>query len=95
MRRLLFIAAFITCTIGGGWLLACFVTSFPFEMPVFLYRLIRFSIAVSGYDGLDNPEDIQTLGLVCLVVACWLVAALTFWLAMLAISRWRRSPVRT
>jgi hypothetical protein len=95
VRRLSFIAAFFVSTIGGGWLLACFVTSFPFDMPVFLYRLIRLSIAVSGHDELDNPEDIQTLGLMCLVVACWLVAALTLWLAMLAISRWRRSPGRT
>lgn len=89
MRSLLRIAAFTTSTMLGGWLLACFVTSFSFEMPVFLYRFIRLSISASRHEELDNPEDIQTLGLVCLVVACWLLTAVVLWLIVLAVRKWR------
>lgn len=94
MRRLLSITIFFACTCAGGWLLACIATSFPFEMPVFLYHFIRRSIAISGFDKLDNPEDIQTLGLLCLIAACWVFAALTTWTVMLFIRRRQRPSHR-
>jgi hypothetical protein len=86
----LHVAALVASTIIGGWLLACFVTSFSFEMPVLLYRFIRLAINVSGRGELDNPEDIQTLGLICLIVACWLFTAVLLKVSIAAL-RHRRS----
>ena len=60
----------------GGWYLGAFIAQFSFEMPMSLYKAIRFVIRLTGHDELDNLDDIETLALASMIATCCIAVAI-------------------
>jgi hypothetical protein len=82
IRRVALAIAFAAMSCVGGWYLGAFIAQFAFEMPLWLYRAIRFAIHLSGHDELDNLDDIETLALAGMIAMCCVVVAITLAIAL-------------
>jgi hypothetical protein len=76
MRQLACVAGLVVMSIMGGHWLTRALAPYPMEMPVFLYYAIDFVLRLTGNSDLNNPEDMETLGVTCLLVANCLFSAL-------------------
>ncbi|RKE35083.1 hypothetical protein B0G76_1131 [Paraburkholderia sp. BL23I1N1] len=70
MKRAVFVLANIAVAIVGGWWLAQFVATLPYEMPQWLDSAIRAGIRITGSVQFDNTDDIETIAAIMLFVAC-------------------------
>jgi hypothetical protein len=80
MRRLTYALGFVVIAIMGGNWLTQVLTPYPMEMPLPLYHFIVFVLRITGNSDLDNPEDMETIGVACLLVACCVFSALVLWI---------------
>jgi hypothetical protein len=80
MKRAALVIARVVLAIVLGDLLARYIASLPYEMSP-LTDSIRFALRAFGQTQLDNPDDIETLALVVILLASIGVAALAVWLA--------------
>ncbi|GJH36153.1 hypothetical protein [Paraburkholderia caribensis] len=62
-----------------GWLLGVILTRLSFRLPLFVEDAIRFGIRISGHQELDNPEDLETLALLTVVIMCFVTAVFIVW----------------
>ena len=62
-----------------GWLLGVILTRLSFRLPLFVEDAIRFGIRISGHQELDNPEDLDTLALLTVVIMCFVAAVFIVW----------------
>lgn len=79
MKKAAFVLANIAVAIVGGWWLAQFVATLPYEMPQWLDSAIRAGIRITGSVQLDNTDDIETIAAIVFFVVC--VALVGFVLA--------------
>jgi hypothetical protein len=66
---------FLFLSFIGGWGLGAFISRFSFEMPYWLDVTIRAGMHIAGVPEPLDPDDIETIGLFCLLLACWVVSA--------------------
>jgi hypothetical protein len=76
MKKAAFVLANIAVAIVGGWWLAQFVATLPFEMPQWLDSAIRAGIRITGSVQLDNTDDIETIAAIVCFVACSVLVGL-------------------
>jgi hypothetical protein len=62
-----------------GWLLGVIVTRLPFQLPTWVSDAILFGFRVRGHRVLDNPEDVDTIALLMIIIACFIAAASVLW----------------
>lgn len=60
----------ILVALVGGWWLAQFIGTLPYEMPSWLDSAIRGSIRLTGSAQLDNTDDIETIAIIVTFLAC-------------------------
>ncbi|PMS23061.1 hypothetical protein C0Z18_02240 [Trinickia dabaoshanensis] len=78
----------IIATLVLGLLLSRWIDGLPYEFPV-LPASIAFVMRALGMDTIRNADDIETVGLLVIIAASMLVAAVLVWLANIALRRWR------
>lgn len=79
MKKALAIFAKVVITLVGGWMLAGVVSSLPHEMPEFLDASIRFVLRVTGNYGLANPDDMEVLATLVILVASVILVGIVVW----------------
>lgn len=89
MKRLGIIAANAIATIAGGWLLANIVMHLPIEMPSVLDNGIRAVLRVSGHNELANPDDMEVLAMLAILLVSVVAVGILVWVANIAVSRMR------
>lgn len=70
MKKAAFVLANLAVAIVGGWWLAQFIATLPYEMPQWLDASIRAGIRITGSAPLDNTDDIETIAAIVFFVAC-------------------------
>ena len=70
MKKAAYILANILVALVGGWWLAQFVGTLPYEMPSWLDSAIRGGIRLTGSAQLDNTDDIETIAIIVIFLAC-------------------------
>ncbi len=91
--RIVYLFGHTAASCIGGWYLGALVSRMPFWMPQWLYASIHAALNFIGLNKIDNEDDIETLGLVCLLVTSCAVVAIVLWTAMTVITRYvRRWP---
>jgi hypothetical protein len=78
----------LVATLIIGFLLSRWIDSAPYEfaqLPASIARVMR----AFGVDTIRNADDIETVGLLVIIAASMIAAALVVWLANLALSRRR------
>jgi len=94
MKKAAYIVANILVALVGGWWLAYFVGTLPYEMPSWLDSAIRGGIRLTGSAQLDNTDDIEAIAIIVTFLACAALASVLLALANLAgcrmLSRRRR-----
>ena len=93
--RIAYALGFIAATCIGGWYLGAFISRLPFWIPSWLFEAIHAALKLSGQNKIDNEDDIETLGLICLLVACCAVVALVLRIASILIGRYVRRRLRS
>ncbi|MFX1673676.1 hypothetical protein PWR63_15650 [Paraburkholderia sp. A2WS-5] len=83
-------SANIITTLVLGFLLSRWIVSLPCEFSP-LSASIAFVMHAFGVDTVKNADDIETTGLLVIIAAAMIVAALLVWLANVALRRWRAS----
>ncbi|MBB4007291.1 hypothetical protein [Allorhizobium taibaishanense] len=83
-------SANILITLISGLLLARLVSTLPYELS-WLPAGITSVMRLLGIDTGENADDIETIGLLVIIVACILVAAVAVTLANLLLRRRRHS----
>ena len=95
MKKALYIFANVLVALVGGWWLAQFVASLPYEMPSWLDSGIRAGIRLTGASQLDNTDDIETIAIILAILACsalvGVVLAIATWLGCRLIARRQRA----
>lgn len=95
MKKALYVFANVVVALVGGWWLAQWVSTLPYEMPSWLEDGIRGGIRLAGSRSLDNTDDIETIAILVAIVACsalvGVVLALANWLGRRLIARRRRA----
>ncbi|NML33574.1 hypothetical protein [Paraburkholderia antibiotica] len=95
MKKALYVLANVALALVGGWWLAQWVSTLPYEMPSWLEDGIRGSIRLAGNRSLDNTDDIETIAILVAIVVCTalvgVVLALANWLGRQLIARRRRA----
>lgn len=81
-------SANIIATLVIGVLLSRWIDSLPYEFSP-LPASIAFVMRALGVDTIKNADDIETVGLLVIIAASMLVAAVLVWLANIALRRWR------
>ncbi|NIE83902.1 MULTISPECIES: hypothetical protein [unclassified Burkholderia] len=95
MKKFGKIALNIGATLVGGWLLANLAASLPIEMPDLLNDGLLFLLNAAGHDELANPDDMEVLAMLAILIISIAVAGVVVWLANVAITRLRASRART
>ncbi|PCE26238.1 hypothetical protein BWP39_17090 [Paraburkholderia acidicola] len=80
MKKALAILVKVIVTLVGGWVLAGVISSQPYEMPWFLDDSIRFVLRVTGNDGLANPDDMEVIATLIVLVASVMIVGIVVWL---------------
>ncbi|BCH60264.1 hypothetical protein RvVAR0630_28880 [Agrobacterium vitis] len=80
------INAFVTLLLG--LLLARWISGLPYEFSL-LPGLIASAIRLFGMDTIENADDIETIGLLVIIVASVMVMAIPVAAANLIWRRWR------
>jgi hypothetical protein len=75
-------------TVVIGFALSRFIASLPYEFPP-LPALIALVMRRLGVDTVNNADDIETVGLLVIIVLSLAAAALIVWVLNLAFHRWR------
>ncbi|TAM55031.1 MAG: hypothetical protein EPN57_03150 [Paraburkholderia sp.] len=65
-------------TLAIGFLLSRYVSNLPYDFPP-LPASIAFAMRALHIDTVKNADDIETIGLVIIIVASLIVAALLVW----------------
>jgi putative effector of murein hydrolase len=96
MKKAVYILANIVVALIGGWWLAQFVGTLPYEMPSWLDSAIRGGIRLTGSAQFDNTDDIETIAIIVTFLACSALVGVLLALANVAgrhmLSRQRRVP---
>jgi hypothetical protein len=77
-------------TVVIGFALSRFIASLPYEFPP-LPASIALVMRKLGVDTVNNADDIETVGLLVIIVLSLAAAGLIVWLLNLAVHRWRLS----
>ncbi|MFM0642409.1 hypothetical protein PQQ63_37650 [Paraburkholderia metrosideri] len=88
MKKAAFVLANIVVAIAGGWWLAQFIATLPYEMPQWLDSAIRAGIRNTGSSQLDNTDDIETLAAIVFFVACSALVGLVLVGINLTVRHW-------
>lgn len=78
----------IIATLAIGFVLSRWIDGLPYEFPV-LPASISFVMRAFGVDTIKNADDIETVGLLVIIAASVLVAAVLVWLANIVLRRRR------
>ncbi|WP_240156770.1 MULTISPECIES: hypothetical protein [unclassified Burkholderia] len=80
MKKFGKIALNIGATLVGGWLLANLAASLPIEMPDLLNDGLLFLLNAAGHDELANPDDMEVLAMLAILIISIAVAGIVVWL---------------
>jgi hypothetical protein len=80
--------ALIAASLYGGWWLGKFISSFPFEFPLWLLEMIEAGMHAAGAPDPLDPEIIEIFGLMTLFVACCIVVAIALGIALFLLRRY-------
>lgn len=81
MKKVARIAAYVVVVLVLGDLLARYIAALPYELSP-LTDSIRFFLRAFGLTQLDNPDDIETLALVVILLASVLIVWFVLWLVI-------------
>lgn len=70
MKKAAYILVNVLVALIGGWWLAQFIGTLPYEMPSWLDSAIRGGIRLTGSAQLDNTDDIETTAIIVIFLAC-------------------------
>ncbi|PMS36879.1 hypothetical protein B0G57_10541 [Trinickia symbiotica] len=76
----------VTIVIGG--VLSRYVSGLPYEFPP-LPASIAFVMRKLGIDTVKNADDVETIGLLVIIVASFIVAAVLVWALNRLLRRWQ------
>ncbi|ALL67903.1 hypothetical protein K788_00005300 [Paraburkholderia caribensis MBA4] len=93
--RIAYALGFIAASCTGGWYLGAFISRLPFWMPPWLFEAIHIAVKLSGQNKIDNEDDIETLGLICLLIASCAVIALALRIASNLVGQYVRRRLRS
>lgn len=93
--RIAYAVTFIAASCIGGWYLGAFISRLPFWIPSWLFKAIHTALKLGGLNRIDNEDDIETLGLVCLLIASIALVALLLRIASILIGPYVRRRVRS
>jgi len=75
-------------TLVIGFLLSRYISNLPYEFPP-LPASIAFVMRALHIDTVKNADDIETIGLISIIVVSLIVAALLVWALNRLIRRWQ------
>ncbi|WP_434113834.1 hypothetical protein [Paraburkholderia caffeinilytica] len=90
MKLIARILCYLAIAVVGGWYLAVWIAAHPFDMPDFLYHAILFVLQITHNEQLSGDEDVEALGIMCLIAACMVGVGLLCWLLDITVRRLRR-----
>jgi hypothetical protein len=71
MKKAAYFLANILLALVGGWWLAQFVGTLPYEMPSWLDSVIRGAMRLTRSTQFDNTDDIETIAIIVTFLACF------------------------
>lgn len=95
MHRVAYVIVFFAASVFGGWWLGKFISSFPFEFPLWLLETIEAGMHVAGAPDPLDPEIIEIFGLMTLFIACCIVVSIVLGIGLFVLRRYlkkRRAP---
>jgi hypothetical protein len=78
----------VLATLAIGFLLSRYISNLPYEFPP-LPASIAFAMRALHIDTVKNADDIETIGLVIIIVASLIVAALLVWALNRLLRHWQ------
>lgn len=79
MKKALIVLAKVVVTLVGGWVLTGVISNLPYNMPWFLDESIRFVLRVTGNDGLANPDDMEVIATLVILLASLVAVGIVVW----------------
>ncbi len=89
LSGILWLSAGAVIAIVGGWYLAHAIADCFCNMPFFLDMSLRAALRFTGNGELDNPNDLETLALLWLLVTCVMLVAGVLACGRFAWRHWR------
>jgi uncharacterized membrane protein len=67
--------------------LGMLISNSSFWMPEWLWNAVAAVVKASDIRGLYNEDDVETLCMICLLIACWAMVALVLGVAWMLLAR--------
>jgi len=87
MKQISLIFFNLAISLIGGYLLSQYIANLPYEMPWFLGS-IRFVLHAVGHRELDNPDALEALGIIVLVLVSVIFVGAVVWLCSIGVRRY-------
>jgi Na+/H+ antiporter NhaC len=88
VSRIILISFNVAISLACGWYLARAIYNWFEEVPPFIEYPILSAITMTGSNTLDNPVDLEALGMTVILAACVLFAGCVVFLCNIAACRY-------
>lgn len=86
--RIAYALGFIAASCIGGWYLGAFISRSSLWMPQWLWDAVAAAVKASGITSLYDEDEVESLCLTCLFIACWASVALVLGVVWILIARY-------